>query len=283
MKDLLRFETIDSAAGLRQMINRYRDVPSVALDIETASNYGFGAWKGAIRLIQIGVDDPEVGREQAVIDCFRVNPAPLMGFLGDPDRQAVIHHSPFEIEWFAFHHGLMLPNTLDTCIAWKEIHKARLKADPEYGKRPATLTAVCDELFGSGLAKEEQASYWGRRDLLPSQIEYAALDVAILHPVARETARIAEELGLQEQIASSCDSVRTRISGSLKRLSKDRARKDDSGRLQMAIEHARSVGELDRIWTASRQVALHHAARERLADVMRERRGELASARSAAA
>ena len=43
------------------------------------------------------------------------------------------------------------------------------------------LKALCKELLGINLSKENQASYWGADSLTKSQMEYAASDVIYLH------------------------------------------------------------------------------------------------------
>lgn len=281
-KDLLNYQVITNSADLREMVRRYSDTTTIALDIETSANAGFGSTRGAIRLIQLGVDDEQHGREQVVVDCFAVDPTPLFSLLQDPDREILIHYAPFEQEWFAYHHGVWMPNIFDTCGAWQAIHRKRLADDPDYGKRPASLKAVVEEITGEPMAKEEQASFWGRPELMTSQIEYAALDVAILKMVADAAKAEAANLGIEDGVVRANRAVRGRVEGALTRIRRDRSKTDEAALLNMAMHYSQTLGELERSWRFGRQIAMSHASRTELRQIYLARRAELSGARAAA-
>lgn len=282
LKEMLNYEMVTTHRELLGMVRRYRNVESIALDIETASNGGFGSWRGAIRLIQIGVDDDIHGREQAVVDCFAVDPRPLMKLLTD-EREKVIHSSAFEKEWFAYHHDVWLPNVYDTCTAWQAIHSERRKRDESYGRQLANLKVVTEQVFGVDISKDDQASDWGATHLSASQLDYAAMDVALLGPLAERTKEAAAQLQLEDKVDKSAAAVDGRIEKVLaKRLAID-GRQDENHTLMRAMEHVRSRAELDRIWKAGRQVALHHQSRVSARQFYEAKLAELAAARAAVA
>lgn len=273
-KELLNYEVITTDAAVRSAARRLRRASRVALDIETAANRGSGAWNGAPRLIQIGVDDASLGREQIVVDCFAADPSPLFGMLEDPEVEKVIHWARFEQEWFAFHYGVWLPNLYDTCLAWQAIERKRVKDDPDYRKQSSKLTRVADEVLDQPMDKSNQASFWGRGMLSVAQLEYAALDVAILHPIVDRTKEIAAEMGLEKKIRTSCDGVAKTITSQLERARK-RGNRDESIRIHGAIARATSLTQLERVWASSRQVAVHYAERRVLTELYERRRAEL--------
>lgn len=280
-KELLNYEVITTDRGVAAAARRLGRASRVALDIETAANRGSGAWNGAPRLIQLGVDEPGLGREQIVVDCFRADPSPLFALLCDEKVEKVIHWARFEQEWFAFHYGLWLPNIYDTCLAWQAIERKRVKDDPDYRKHSSKLTAVADEILDEPMDKTNQSSFWGREDLSVGQIEYAALDVAILHPVVDRTKEVAADLGLEDKIRTSCNGVQKTIKSQLQR-AKARGARDESIRLHAALGRCASLEQLERAWVASRQLAIHYRERRKLVEVYERRRTELLAPAQAA-
>lgn len=281
-KEMLNYEVITGRRELQAMVRRFRNAQSVALDIETASNGGFGSWRGAIRLIQIGVDDAEHGRQQAVVDCFAVDPKPLMKLLAD-EREKVIHYSAFEKEWFAYHHDVWLPNVYDTCTAWQAIHAERRKRDGDYGRRSASLKAVTQDVFGEDISKDDQASDWGASHLSASQLDYAALDVALLGPLAERTKAAAAELRIEAAVDKSAGAVDGRVRNVIGKRLETAGRQDEEVFLIRALEHVKSRAELDRVWSAGRQIALHHESRTRAKRLYDAKQAELIAARAHAA
>lgn len=273
-KELLNYELITTDRAVSAAARRFRGATRVALDIETAANRGNGAWNGAPRLIQVGVDDPKRGREQIVVDCFHADPSPLFPLLEDPEVEKVIHWARFEQEWFAFHYGVWLPNIYDTCLAWQAIERARVKADEGYRKQSSKLTAVADRVLDQPLDKEQQSSFWGRADLSVSQVEYAALDVAVLHPVVERTKEIVAELDIEKKVRTSCDGVAKTIKSQLERARK-RGSRDESIRIHGTLVRASSLEQLERAWLSSRQLAVHYRERRKLTEVYERRRSEL--------
>lgn len=280
-KELLDYEVITTDRGVTAAARRLKRARRVALDIETAANRGSGAWNGAPRLIQIGVDDPKLGRHQIVVDCFAADPSPLFPILENPEVEKVIHWARFEQEWFAFHYGIWLPEIYDTCLAWQAIERARAKEDPDYRKQSSKLTRVADEVLDAPMDKTNQASFWGRGQLSVGQLEYAALDVAILHPIVDRTKEIAAELGLEKKIRTSCEGVQKTIKSQLERARKRGAR-DESIRLHAAMTRAGALDELDRAWFVSRQLAIHYTERRKLVELYERRRAELLTPAAAA-
>lgn len=279
-RELLNFRVIHSRRYLLAAVRRFEKASSVSLDIETAANQGFGEANGAPRLIQVGIDDPKIGREQIVVDCFRVDPRPLVEMLARPEIEKLVHHSRFERSWFLYHFGAELPNVYDTCTAWRMIQTATKKENPDYVRHSNKLTTVVERTLGTPLDKAEQASWWGASALSDDQLEYAALDVAILPPLAARTRLAADEVGLSnEQILADCDKIQESV---IKSVEKIRAKHtDESGRLRGMLERSRSIAEIDGVWEESRQVAIEAGARARLAKRYDRLRAALFAAREA--
>lgn len=279
-RELLNFRVIHSRRYLLAAVRRFEKASSVSLDIETSANQGFGESNGAPRLIQVGMDDPVLGREQIVVDCFRVNPQPLVEMLSRPEIEKLVHHSRFERSWFLYHFGAQLPNVYDTCTAWRMIQTAIKKEDPDYVRHSNKLTTVVEKTLGTPLDKAEQASWWGASTLSDDQLEYAALDVAILPPLAERTREVAGWVGLSDQrILADCDKIQESV---IKSVEKIRAkRSDESARLRGMLERSRSVAEIDGVWEDSRQVAIEAGARATLTKRYDRLRSKLVAAREA--
>jgi ribonuclease D len=110
---------IEDDASLRQAIDEICSLEtSVAVDFECAIDSYAEQTKGALRLVQLGVDDPERGIEpkQWLIDCFRVDSTPVLEvFSSEQEKQ--IHFSPFELGWATERFGEPISNIYDTCLA----------------------------------------------------------------------------------------------------------------------------------------------------------------------
>lgn len=276
-------EELDSA--MRTLVEL--DPQSIALDFETSSKNGrFGSTNGALRLIQIGVDDKENGipPTQVIIDCLRVNPgASLRKLLRSNSIEKQIHFMDFEQEWAQVHLGTKINNVYDTCLAFQEIQKTLEGMDPEeaegalpgWSKHRNTLAALVKNYMGMDMPKEEQASDWGRKDLSADQVVYATMDVVCLPPLAERIKKIAEQTGATDGIRKRSKWVSRRIAERTEKRMKYNS--DDSARFLRAIRRARSTEELQQLRDLSRQLTIYAKNREDMNNAYRKRREELSA------
>lgn len=281
----LDMTVIHRPAELRRLVKILLDCDTIALDIETASTVsGYDVTQGTPSLIQIGIDDPVHGRRQFVVDCFDVDPEPLMKVMRDPSVEKIIHNSAYEQRWFAYHWGVEITNVFCTYTAFQKIRKQLLEEYDAAGlERPAKATdvklglAYCSErALGVQMDKSEQGSLWSRPQLSKSQLEYAALDVAVLHPLAEVAKQRATELGvLEDAYASAGSRYATTMKGLQEKRDGREGRFDASYRVTAALARCSSLSELDEVWASSRQIPIWWEQREVCERAYRQRRAEL--------
>jgi hypothetical protein len=208
--------------ALNDVIRTVVKAPVIGLDIETTGynpkyqKNGVKPSEGTIRTIQIAVKNPEA--RQFVIDCWRVDPTQLLEalystpakpWLVQPERVTIIHYAWFEAEWLAHHYGVTLGKVFDTCAAARKLNsfnkaqRAQVKGhagkslfadvDPSYAPLgeatgdvlpDAKLATVARALTGAELDKDFQTRPWDQSRLTRGQVDYAALDAAILLLIA---------------------------------------------------------------------------------------------------
>ncbi|MEN9748930.1 MAG: hypothetical protein RL149_8, partial [Actinomycetota bacterium] len=162
---------VDSLDSLNEAVNKLRNYQGeFAIDAERASGFKYGQ---RAYLIQIARRDGEI---------FLIDPAAI---------SSVVDTAPFtqlasvlaEAPWILHAATQDLP-----CLNEIGLKPTKL-IDTELGSRIAGLPrvglgAVVEQFLGLGLAKEHSAVDWSKRPLEPSWLEYAALDVDVLHELA---------------------------------------------------------------------------------------------------
>lgn len=284
--EYLAVEYIDTKAGLTRMLRELRELApaSVAVDYEVAMESFRRQLDGAIRTIQIGVDDPDRGiaPRQWIVDCFRVDPAPVAKLLSDRKIEKQIHFADFEQQWTLARFGVGVENVYDTCRAWQVIQDHLGKLSPEelaetgvpwQEKHPNKLSELVERYIGLELPKEEQVSDWSRAELRSEQVVYAALDVAILPPLSAYTKQVVSRLGLDDavsaKIANADMKLRARIQRFLER------QRDHYQRVRRAMERCSSLDELEQIRTTAAQATLKPSSRKQLGELYQERKAQL--------
>jgi ribonuclease D len=106
--------------------------------------------------------------------------APLGAVFAAPNVQKIFHAAEYDIYVLKRDCGFKFANLFDTMVS------AQLLGYPSIG-----LAALAERHHSVSLPKDEQRSDWSIRPLTPSQLSYAAADVAYLIPLA-ET--LADEL-----------------------------------------------------------------------------------------
>lgn len=235
----------------------------LAVDFETATKNGrFGSANGALRLIQLGIDEPGKEPMQVVIDCFHADPGPVRDLFRDEAIEKQIHYMDFEQEWAQLHLGAEIRNVYDTCLAFQTIQKKLAGMDPEeaekvlpgWQKHDNRLATLLRNYLGLEMPKENQASDWGREKLRPSQIVYATMDVVTLPLLVEKVKEIAERAGASKDVENRTSWVGRKIKERVRdfRASRD----DDSERVLRAMSRCRNRQELDRLYTSARQMTL---------------------------
>ena len=159
--------------------------PVIAVDTETT---GLSPFDSRVRLVQLAIP----GR-QYVIDCDAVRvlaDARFRALMEAEKPYKVLHHAKFDCRMFDHHAaGLRMGGVFDTLIASQLVEAG---ISPEGGH---SLAGVARRHLGVELDKTEQASDW-RGDLSERQIEYAALDAAVLLPLRERMRSELIRLGL---------------------------------------------------------------------------------------
>lgn len=277
----------ERVAALAAAIRKY-GIRQISVDFETASKNGrYGIENTRLRLVQIGLTHPAFGgTRQYVIDCDQADPRLLNDVFRDGRIEKLIHWSPFEQSNARVFLGVEIANVYDTGFAMQSINKelgrwleredkGRAAVDairPGWEWHRASLTVACEKLLGMELPKEMQLSDWSG-ELTEDQLDYAALDVAVLPPLARETKKLARQLGISRRIWWRADNARKEAIEAWPEDAIDRA--DDSREICWKMVYAASVSELEEIWSQAKRLTLAARNRDELANLFEARRAEL--------
>lgn len=122
VKKHLRVDYIDDQDALDQAVEDMLKVESpLSIDFECAIDSYSDKTRGCLRLVQIGVDDPKTKlKKQWVIDCFHVDPTPVIDVFQSP-QEKLIHYLFFEQDWASSRFGSPINNIFDSCLAWRGI------------------------------------------------------------------------------------------------------------------------------------------------------------------
>lgn len=279
-----RIEYVASPQRLRRAVKALEHTQSHGFDIETAAHRSWGVANGVPRLLQFGIDSPDRGPYQAVIDVRQVDPGPALKLLRDPDRVTYMQNYAFEMEWLFYHYGLRMRRPYDTMIASQEIRKTlkeqyhdagRWEEAPEWAhqiypngweKRDNNLATICEDTLGFRIPKAGlQDGDWGQAVLPARMIVYAAGDSALTLSAAEVLERWAAELGITERLAKRFASAPKTIYDRVKNSPK--TMHDDSEGIILAMQRAKTLPELKRIQESGRQTAIYYLNRQRLQEV----------------
>jgi DNA polymerase I-like protein with 3'-5' exonuclease and polymerase domains len=138
----------------------------VALDLETT---GLNPRRDRIRLVQVSD-----GEKIFVIDLFRRDGRPLFEALARDDLVVLAHGGDFEWRFVYHHFGIALDNMVDTMLM------ARLATMGDMRLRVG-LGELAESELDTVLDKEMQKADWTVDPLPKRQLDYAAMDVKVLH------------------------------------------------------------------------------------------------------
>ena len=144
----------------------------VAIDTETM---GLNPHRDRLCLVQLSSGDGTAHLVQMIPDRpgGTLPPAPnLCHLLSRPDVTKLMHFARFDVA--------VLQHTLNITVAPVICTKIAARLVRTFTDRHG-LAALCRELLGVEMSKQQQSSDWGAQELTPEQLAYAASDVLYLH------------------------------------------------------------------------------------------------------
>jgi ribonuclease D len=143
----------------------------LAIDTETM---GLNILRDRLCLLQLSNGD---GNAYLVQFLDKDYSAPnLKKLLSDPARCIILHYARFDVAVIKHYLGIELTNIFCTKIASKLV-----RTYTEFHG----LKELCRELLGIQISKQQQSSYWGKKELSNDQKDYAAKDVLYLHQIRK--------------------------------------------------------------------------------------------------
>ncbi|GBQ98874.1 ribonuclease D [Acetobacter nitrogenifigens DSM 23921 = NBRC 105050] len=146
--------------------------PVVAIDTETM---GLNPHRDRLCLVQLSSGDGTAHLVQIRPDAPGGKPADcpnLKRLLADPDVLKLMHFARFDVA--------VLQHTFGVTVAPVACTKIAARLVRTFTDRHG-LAALCRDLLGVDLSKQQQSSDWGAPSLTPEQLAYAASDVLYLH------------------------------------------------------------------------------------------------------
>lgn len=170
------WELITTPQQLQQVLPQILACSAVGLDIETT---GLSPHTDDVRLVQIAIRPDKV----YICDMYALRNLSLLRPILEPKRPVkVIHNAAFELGFLYCRHQLPVRGIFDTLLASQLLHAGRSSCSH-------SLEAVAMRELGVMLDKELQLSNWERQRLSQAQLDYAALDAAILLPLREAMVR----------------------------------------------------------------------------------------------
>ncbi len=277
-----RVQVIRTAEEVEQAVGLLREARVVGLDIETACTRlpperreerdAFEPWNGTVRLVQVAVIAPGGIATAIVIDCWEVDPGPILRLLGD-GRLVLAHNAKFEQSWIKYRWDVEFANLLDTCAWWTVIAGHLNAAGIEHGVVDAKLVTLAQRFLAAELDKSFQTSDWSQEELSQGQLEYAGEDAAILLPLADLFTKIADELGCADQARMASRAAGRRAAVATRYASERHADEQDEA-LSM-IRSAQTPADLEALGTVMRRTVLSARSRKVVGAAYVARRTEL--------
>ncbi|MES2677529.1 MAG: ribonuclease H-like domain-containing protein [Pseudomonadota bacterium] len=162
---------------------------SIAIDTETT---GLNLKRDRLCVIQISSGDGDVHLVR--FDKNNYNAPNLKKLLSDPKVLKIFHFARFDLAVLKSHLGVEIQNIYCTKIASKLV---RTYSDAH------GLKAICKELIGVELSKDQQSSDWGNENISEEQIKYAASDVLYLHRLKEKLDEMLKREG-RFAVANQC-------------------------------------------------------------------------------
>lgn len=167
---------------------------SVAVDTETM---GLNPHRDRLCLVQLSAGDGTAHLVQIIPEKLGgtgYNCPNLKKVLADPAVTKIMHFARFDVAILQHALGITVSPVVCTKIAARLV---RTFTD-RHG-----LAALCRDMLGVELSKQQQTSDWGAKDLKPEQLAYAASDVLYLHALWAKMDALLEREGRRE-LAQAC-------------------------------------------------------------------------------
>lgn len=169
---------------------------SIAIDTETL---GLNPHRDPLCVIQLSAGDGTAHLVKFALGDYQ---APnLKTLLADTSKTKIFHYARFDVAVIAKYLGVDCAPIYCTKIASK---LARTYTDGH------GLKALCRELLGVELSKEQQSSNWGAETLSDDQIRYAASDVLYLHALRQKLDGMLVSEGRDGLLSPCFDFIPTR-------------------------------------------------------------------------
>mgnify|MGYP005839595733 CR=1 FL=1 len=182
----LGYRVIDTEAELASFAERLKGEERIAVDLEADSMYHF---REKVCLVQMGTES-----EKVVIDPLRVpDLSALRPVFADPGVQKVLHGADYDIRSLYRDFRIEVEHLFDTQIACRFL-----------GMKETGLEPVLHNQFGVALDKRFQKKDWSRRPLPQEMIDYAAMDVTHLIPLAERLESELRDRGRLEWVREEC-------------------------------------------------------------------------------
>lgn len=171
------YKLIKTPEELVRVCAELSKLPAVGFDTETTD---LDPYQGRLRLLQLSAPDG-VG----IIDLNRFSDgdpkqsaalAPLRDLLAAPRPVKIAHNAKFDAKWTKHTLGVELGGVFDTLLASQLISAG--DQEERHG-----LEAVAARYLNQTIDKAERLSDWTSDELSDSQLEYAAIDAAVLLPL----------------------------------------------------------------------------------------------------
>jgi hypothetical protein len=257
----LNYSLVETPEAMDEMLAAlsHPGVERIALDIETTG--AFVPWDGSIRLIQIGIEEPEP--RQFVIDVWKTDPTRLFPHLTNHTQEIVMCGGRYEQLHMLYRYGIEIDNVYDVTYASQAITKTRGR------KVRDNFKALMLRYTGKRISKEEQNSGWNQPELSLNQYRYAAMDVAGLLDIRRQIGLDVAQRGLDSAARSRFYSI---ISSAQKSVSTNgRSRHDQVIRMTRAIEYAATAEEAAHYRSFAPRLPITYAQEQELEAVYQAR------------
>jgi ribonuclease D len=184
--DSLTYQFIDNRSDLEAISHVLSRTPCVAVDLEADSLYHY---KEKICLIQIATNQMNI-----VLDALRIDDlSSLKPVFSNSDIQKIFHGADYDVRSLYRDFQISITNLFDTQLSCRFL-----------GVQETGLEAVLLDRFNVQLDKKYQKKNWSKRPLPKEMIEYAALDVHYLIPLAEQLQRELEEKGRKIWLEEEC-------------------------------------------------------------------------------
>jgi DNA polymerase-1 len=186
----MTFKTLKNAQQIAEFCEQLARTPHTGYDTETTT---LDPHTGELRLLQLSM--PENG-DVGIVDVrdfpeLDKNPAlaPVRDLLTNRGVVKIMHNAKFDMKWTARHLGVEIEGVYDSLLASQIISCGN--PNDRHG-----LGFVVERFLGEEVDKTEQKSDWSANELSPVQLEYAAKDARILHPLREKQIESLKAEGL---------------------------------------------------------------------------------------